>query len=185
MENKIINYDIYFEELEKTCDLSDEKECETRLDLLRNIQDAVLEWETHIQEYDYKQFCKELAERGLRFTPVNDRTAKAKWTKLFAASVSKEKRKEVHFEQFRWHLFSFPILKALEDDVARAAFDTEPKDSVYLFWQHKNEASLMENAHLLMAEDIDHDFIPFYLIFQFFKTLTEFVHTEAQRHRGF
>ena len=161
MENKLINYETYFAEMEKACDLSDEKECETRLDLLRNIQDAVLEWETHIREYDYKQLCKELAERGIRFTPVNDRTIKAKWTKLFAASVPKEKRKEVHFEQYRWHLFSFPILKALEDDAARAAFDAEPKDTFYLFWQHTQKAYLVENAHLFKAEDFDHDFIPF------------------------
>lgn len=161
MENKIINYDTYFKELEKACELSDENERETRLSLLSKIQDAVLEWECHTQEYTYKQFCKELEKRGIRFTSANDRTTKTKWTKLFAASVPKEKRKEVHFEQFRWHLFSFPILDALEDDDARAAFDAEPKDSVYLFWQHKDKAYLVENAHLFKAEDFDHDFIPF------------------------
>ena len=115
----------------------------------------------HINEYDYKQFCKELAERGIRFIPVNDRTTKARWTKLFASSIPKEKRKEVHFEQYRWHLFSFELLKALSDDEARAAFDAEPKDSVYLFWQHTDQAYLVENAHLFKAEDFDHDFIPF------------------------
>jgi len=38
LENKLINYETYFVEMEKACDLSDEKECEIRLDLLRNIQ---------------------------------------------------------------------------------------------------------------------------------------------------
>ena len=161
MENKLINFDIYFEELEKACAISDENERNSQLALLRNIQDAVLEWETHMQEYNYKQFCKELAEKGIHFTSVNDRTTKAKWTNLFASSVPKEKRKEVHFEQYRWHLFSFELLKALSDDEARAAFDDEPKDSVYLFWQHRDQAYLVENAHLFKAEDFDHDFIPF------------------------
>lgn len=161
MENKIINYDIYFEEMEKTCELPDENERDTRLSLLSKIQNAALEWECYIQEYAYKQFCKELVERGIHFTPINDRTTKAKWTKLFAASVPKEKRKEVHFEQYRWHLFSFELLNALTDDEARAAFDAEPKDSVYLFWQHTEKAYLVENAHLFKAEDFDHDFIPF------------------------
>lgn len=160
MENKIINYNMYFEELEKSCDISDENERELRLSLLSKIQDAALEWECHMLEYDYKQFCKELLERGIRFTPVNDRTTKAKWTKLFATSVPKEKRKEVHFEQFRWHLFSFELLDALTEEDARIAFDAEPKDFVYLFWQHKKEAYLIENVHLLKAEDFDHDFIP-------------------------
>ena len=161
MKNKIINYDIFFEEIEKACELIDENERETRLSLLNKIQNTVLEWECHLQEYNYKQFCKELAERGIRFIPVNDRTTKARWTKLFASSIPKEKRKEVHFEQYRWHLFSFELLKALSDDEARAAFDAEPKDSVYLFWQHTDQAYLVENAHLFKAEDFDHDFIPF------------------------
>lgn len=160
MENKMFNYDAYFEEMEKTCDIPDDNEVDIRLSLLHKLQNAALEWDIHIQEYNYKQFLKELYERGLRFTPVNDRTTKAKWTKLFAASVPKEKRKEVHFEQFRWHLFSFELLDALTAGDARAAFDAEPKDAVYLFWQHKKEAYLIENVHLLKAEDFDHDFIP-------------------------
>lgn len=160
MENKMFNYDAYFEEMEKTCDIPDDNEVDIRLSLLHKLQNAALEWDIHIQEYNYKQFLKELYERGLRFTPVNDRTTKAKWTKLFAASVPKEKRKEVHFEQFRWHLFSFELLDALTEDDARAAFDAEPKDAVYLFWQHTKKAYLLENAHLLKAEDLDHDFIP-------------------------
>ena len=161
MKNKLLNFEEYFEELEKACDISDENERNIQLALLRNIQDAVLEWETHMQEYDYKQFCKELVERGIRFTPVNDRTTKAKWTKLFASYIPKEKRKEVYFEQYKWHLFSFELLKALSDDAARAAFDAEPKDSLYLFWQHTDQAYLVENAHLFKAEDFDHTFIPF------------------------
>ena len=160
MENKMFNYDAYFEEMEKTCDIPDDNEVDIRLSLLHKLQNAALEWDIHIQEYNYKQFLKELYERGIRFTPVNDRTTKAKWTILFAASVPKEKRKEVHFEQFRWHLFSFELLDALTEDDARAAFDAEPKDAVYLFWQHTKKAYLLENAHLLKAEDLDHDFIP-------------------------
>ena len=53
------------------------------------------------------------------------------------------------------------LLKAFSDDEARSAFDAEPKDSVYLFWQHTDQAYLVENAHLFKAEDFDHDFIPF------------------------
>ncbi|WP_458407853.1 DUF4275 family protein [Anaerotignum sp.] len=161
MENKLIHFETYFTELEKACDLSDEKEKETRLSLLRNIQNAALEWDIHMQEYEYKQFCKELTDRGIRFTPFDERTTKAKWTKLFAAPIPKEDRKLVHFEQYKWHLFSFELLPALKDDEARAAFDAQEKDTVYLFLQHTKEAYRVENAHLFKAEDFDHDFIPF------------------------
>ena len=156
----LIDFNVYLKESNKSQALSDHAEIVTRQEMLSEIMELTREYYLHVNEYDYKQFCEELLERGIRFTPVNDRTTKAKWTKLFAASVPKEKRKEVHFEQFRWHLFSFELLDALTEDDARAAFDAEPKDAVYLFWQHTKKAYLLENAHLLKAEDIDHDFIP-------------------------
>lgn len=156
----LIDFNVYLKESNKSQALSDHAEIVTRQEMLREIMELTREYYLHVNEYDYKQFCEELLERGIRFTPVNDRTTKAKWTKLFAASVPKEKRKEVHFEQFRWHLFSFELLDALTAGDARAAFDAEPKDAVYLFWQHTRKAYLLENAHLLKAEDLDHDFIP-------------------------
>lgn len=157
----LINFHVYSKEMNKSRSVPDKDELVARQEMLDEIMEAARDYYEHVHAYDYKQFCKELVERGIRFTPINDRTVKAKWTKLFAASVPKEKRKEVYFEQFRWHLFSFPILKALEKEDARAAFDAEPKDSVYLFWQHTKEAYLVENAHLFKAADFDHDFIPF------------------------
>lgn len=156
----LIDFNVYLKESNKSQALSDHAEIVTRQEMLSEIMELTREYYLHVNEYDYKQFCEELLERGIRFTPVNDRTTKAKWTKLFAASVPKEKRKEVHFEQFRWHLFSFELLDALTAGDARAAFDAEPKDAVYLFWQHTKKAYLLENAHLLKAEDLDHDFIP-------------------------
>lgn len=156
----LIDFNVYLKESNKSQALSDHAEIVTRQEMLSEIMELTREYYLHVNEYDYKQFCEELLERGIRFTPVNDRTTKAKWTKLFATSVPKEKRKEVHFEQFRWHLFGFELLDALTEDDARAAFDAEPKDALYLFWQHTKKAYLLENAHLLKAEDLDHDFIP-------------------------
>lgn len=132
----LIDFHVYRKESRKSQTLTDPAEITTRQEMLREIMELTRDYYLHVNEYDYKQFCKELVERGIRFTPVNDRTTKAKWTKLFATSVPKEKRKEVHFEQFRWHLFSFELLDALTEDDARIAFDAEPKDFVYLFWQH-------------------------------------------------
>ena len=157
----LINFHVYLKESNKSQNLTDHAEIVTRQEMLSEIIELTRDYYEHVNEYDYKQFCKELAERGIRFIPVNDRTTKARWTKLFASSIPKEKRKEVHFEQYRWHLFSFELLKALSDDEARAVFDAEPKDSVYLFWQHTDQAYLVENAHLFKAEDFDHDFISF------------------------
>ena len=162
----LINFNVYLKESNKSQALTDHAEIVTRQEMLSEIMELTRDYYNHVNEYDYKQFCKELVERGIRFIPVNNRTTKAKWTKLFAAPIPEEDRKLVHFEQYRWHLFSFELLHALTDDAARTAFDAEPKNSVYLFWQHTNKAYLVENTHLFQAKDFDHDFIPhpdFYL----------------------
>ena len=163
LENELINSEKYFAELEKAFELSDETEKETRLALLRQFREAELNWTIHMRKYEYKTFCEDIKRRGIRFTPVNNSATKAKWTNLFAASISKEDRKKVYFDQYKWHLFSYELLDALTEDDARAAFNAQPKDqdTVYLFWQNARKAFLVENAHLLKAEELDHDYIPF------------------------
>ena len=103
----LINFHVYLKESNKSQNLTDHAEIVTRQEMLSEIMELTRDYYEHVNEYDYKQFCKELMERGIHFPPVNDRTTKARWTKLFASSIPKEKRKEVHFEQYRWHLFSF------------------------------------------------------------------------------
>lgn len=167
MDDYLINFHTYIQESNKSQTLSDNAEIVARQEMLSDIMEAVREYYEHVNSYDYKQFCKELPERGIRFTPVNASTTKAKWTKLFAASISKKDRKQVHFEQYKWHLFSFELLDALTEDTARTTFNAQTKDVVYLFRQHTDKAYLVENAHLLKAEDFDHDFIPHPDIFLF------------------
>ncbi len=161
MKNKIINFDAYLEEIQKACELTDEVEKETQLSLLHKIKEAEQDWEFYMRKYEYKSFLTEIKNRGIRFTPVNDRATKAKWTKLFAADISKGDRKKIYYDDYKWHLFSYELLDALTDDAARAAFDAESKDTVYLFWQRGKKAYRVENAHLFHSSEFDHDFIPF------------------------
>ena len=135
----LINFHVYLKESNKSQALADNAEIVTRQEMLSEIMEMTRDYYNHVNEYDYKQFCKELAERGIRFVPVNDRTTKAKWTKLFAAPISKEERKKVHFEQYKWHLFSYKLLDAMTNDEAREAFNAEPKISVYLFEQYSKD----------------------------------------------
>lgn len=160
MDNYLINFHSYIQESNRTLSLTDKAEIVIRQEMLSEIMEAAREYYDHVNAYDYQQFRKELPKRGIRFTPVNRSTAMAKWTRLFASSVSKEERKRVHFEQYKWHLFSFNLLDAPTEDSARNAFDRCSKDTAYLFFQHKKEAYLVENAHLLKAEDLDHRFLP-------------------------
>ena len=157
----LINFNVYLKESNKSQTLSDNAEIVTRQEMLSEIMELTRDYYEHVKEYDYKQFCKEITERGIHFMPVDNRSIKAKWTKLFASSISKEDRKKVYFEQYKWHLFSYKLLDAITNDEAREAFNAELKDSVYLFEQHSKNAWLVENAHLFKAEDFDHNFIPF------------------------
>ncbi len=159
-DDYLINFHVYLQESNRTPSLTDKAEIVDRQEMLSEIMEAAREYYDHVNAYDYQQFRKELLERGIRFTPVHYSATKAKWTKLFAQSVSKEERKRVHVEQHQWHLFSFELLDALIEDAARKAFDCCPKDTVYLFFQRRKEAYLVENAHLLKAEDLDHRFLP-------------------------
>lgn len=161
MEDYLINFETYIQENNKTLFLTDPAEIVARQEMLGEIMEATREYYDHVNAYDDRQFRQELLQRGIRFTPVNRSTTMAKWTKIFATSVSKENRNHVRFDQYKWHLFSFELLDALTEDAARTAFDICPKDTAYFFFQHTKEAYLVENAHLLKAEDFDHSFIPY------------------------
>lgn len=161
MDDYLINFHVYIQESNRTLSLTDKAEIVNRQEMLHKIMEAAREYYDHVNAYDYQQFCDELPKRGIRFTPVNRNATMAKWTKIFAASISKENRNHVHFEQYKWHLFSFELLDALTEEKARTAFDRCPKHTVYLFCQDTKEAYLVENAHLLKAEDFEHRFLPY------------------------
>ncbi len=85
--------------------------------------------------YEYQQKRVGVIKRGVTFISVSEqaRSLKAKWSKLFAASIDKTIKKEIHYEQFRWHIFSYEKLKAKTGDKARNAFDSSNKSNVYIF----------------------------------------------------
>jgi len=142
------------EEIEK---IEDVHEKEVRQHLLEAIWDKIEDYDAHILDYEYKQHCRNLVERGLVFVPIEKDVVTANWDRLFASSVSEQaKEKTKHYnEQYKWHLFSFELLESFVAADARSVFDTRPKDTIYLFFQYAEEAYLVKNASLLKAEDLD------------------------------
>lgn len=166
MENKIINFDVYIEERRKAGQVADAAERELRYLLLENIREAEQKWDMYQKKWDFRDHLQRLKEKGLVCTPVNNQNIIAEWMTLFAASVSQEECDRIHIDQFKWHLFSYKLLEALSDEDARQAFDALPKDSAYFFDEYGMKTYLIENIHLLKAEDFDHRFVPcddFYL----------------------
>lgn len=53
-----------------------------------------------------------------------------------------------------WHLFSYEKKSCLLDKQANAAFQEEEKKECYLFYQHSDDALILENASSLNASDL-------------------------------
>ena len=142
------------EEIEQMNDVA-EKEARTKL--IEQIMDKITDYDVHVREYAYQQAKKSLADRGIVFEQVDRKPIIAEWDKQFDSLVSAEaKQAAKHYtNQFRWHLFSFELLPALQREEARTAFDKKPKKELYLFFDYVDEAYLIKNAHLLTAEDIE------------------------------
>ena len=138
--------------------ISDEAEKTDRIKLLDNILDSVNEYNSHIFNYEYEQKKQELMRRGVVFVPISrPSTVKANWSRLFAAALCSEEKKSIYYDSYKWHIFSYEKVVALSKSKARQAFNRCIKGKVYVFYQHKEEAFLIENAHLLKSSDFDID----------------------------
>ncbi len=143
----------------KTIDeLNDTEEKTFRLDLLGEIIDKINEYNEHVFEYEFLQKRKKLFEKGISFSFIEKPAIiKTKWTNLFTKNISKETKKNIFFDDYRWHVFSYKVLNALEKDDARQAFNKCRKKEVYAFYQNKNEAFKINKASLLKSGDFDMD----------------------------
>jgi hypothetical protein len=138
--------------------LSDIVEKDTRFQLVDIIIEKINEYNEHVSNYEYNEKRKEIINRGVVFVPLpRPSTIKANWSKLFAASVSSVDKKQIGYESYRWHIFSFEKVDAHTNAKARQAFNRCKKEKVYSFFQHKDEAFYIDNAHLLRSTDFDLD----------------------------
>lgn len=156
------DWNTFIEEEEKVEQLKDEKEKKVRLELLYKTMDevsySIYKYNRHLSQYDYRQKWKEIYSRGVVcILQDNAASIKANWSKIFTQQVTKAEKKEIRYDQFRWHVFSFEKIKALEKEKAREAFDQCKKSNVYVFYQLKDQAFLLKHAKHLKSEDFDSD----------------------------
>ncbi len=111
----------------------------------------------HTEEYSYYEKRKKLSEQGVVFNIVDSNELKKKWIELFTKDISNKTKKEIYFNYYYWHIFSYNILKAKNRKNARYAFNSCRKKRVYVFYQNSEEGYLIENAHLLKSSDFDMD----------------------------
>ncbi|WP_134701081.1 DUF4275 family protein [Ammoniphilus sp. YIM 78166] len=85
------------------------------------------------------------------------------WEDQFASHMSYEEKKSIYlFDHggacgYLWHLFSYGKKDCLKEGNAEEAFNLEPKNTCYVFYQHSDDALILENALLLAADDLTNE----------------------------
>ena len=154
----LIDWDAYFAQEQEIETLTDPIEAAERERLLEEINEKVLNYNAHINAYNYAQHCKSIESRGLIFKSISKRTAARKWDTFFASKISPEEKRKIYYSSFKWHLFSYEKVEALKGDAAKQAFDRCEKESAYLFIQCTDEAWRIDNAQLLTSDDFSVDY---------------------------
>jgi len=137
--------------------LDDENEKRKRHDLLDEIIDGVNEYRSHIYEYKKKQVKLDMESREAIYTEskMTKEQLMKSWEQTFASDIREEVKKKVFFDQFLWHTFSYGVLDAKQKSKARQAFNRKKKSSVFVFYQHQEEAYFIEHAEKLKSSDFN------------------------------
>ena len=102
-----------------------------------------------------QQLSDILTEKSIRALAQDGETVKLGWDLAFGEAVPEDKRQEVFYGQFRWHLFSYGLLEAKSGDEARAALNEKQSQRLQLFWQEDDAAWEMRSAFDLDADTVD------------------------------
>jgi len=83
-----------------------------------------------------------------------------KWEENFANHLNKKEKKSIYLHDqggfcgYLWHLFSYEKKNCLIEEQADKAFNNESKQSCYVFYQHSDDAIILEHATLFTANDL-------------------------------
>ena len=157
-DKNFINWDAYVAEEAELESLSDPEEAAIRKRMLYKIYESTIDYNAHINDYNYMKHCRLIESRGLVFKTIAKRTATEKWDHFFASHLSAAQKRKIFYSRFKWHMFSYEMCDAIEGDAANDAFDLCQKDSAYLFIQCTDEAWKIKNANLLTAADLNVDY---------------------------
>lgn len=81
------------------------------------------------------------------------------WEDNFANHISLQEKKAIYLHDnngacgFLWHLFSYKKKNCLQGEEADKALNNEDKNTCYIFYQHIDDALILEEAGTLGAND--------------------------------
>ena len=81
-----------------------------------------------------------------------------RWEDNFANHLSDNEKKSIYLGVLLWHVFSYGKRDCLQEQQADIALNRESKKSCYVFYQHSNEAFILENASALTAGDFVNEY---------------------------
>ena len=92
--------------------------------------------------------------------PQKREQLRRQWESHFANHLSEKEKKAIFLYDndgasgFLWHVFSYETKECLVGENAEEAFNSEMKSQCYVFYQHEEDAFILENASNLLAEDL-------------------------------
>ncbi|MBM7606677.1 hypothetical protein JOC75_004731 [Metabacillus crassostreae] len=105
------------------------------------------------EEYLYN---KNLQDKGVVISDIEDSEELIKrWDRTFAKNISDHVKRDIYYDQFRWHIFSYEKQECLEEEAARNAFNAVEKQDLYIMYQGVTSVLLYLNASELVAENFD------------------------------
>ena len=85
------------------------------------------------------------------------------WEDHFANHLSQEEKESIYMHDedgacgYLWHLFSYAKKDCLKEEQAEHAFNHESKNACYVFYQHTDDALILENASMFTADDLQNE----------------------------
>lgn len=103
-------------------------------------------------------YLKNLENKGVTIEPLYEESHDFiinKWEQTFVQRLSDEEKKEIYYDQFKWHIFSYEKRECLEGTLARSAFDNQLKDNLLIMFQRLPLVYQYNNAKKVVSEDFD------------------------------
>lgn len=102
-------------------------------------------------------YNKNLEDKGVLVTELCDESEGIiqQWDNVFARNVDDVVKEAIHYSEYKWHMFSYEQQECLIHDAARAAFDAENKNELYVMYQHSPFIQVFQNASTVVAADFD------------------------------
>ncbi|AST90003.1 atp synthase f1 subunit delta [Sutcliffiella cohnii] len=102
---------------------------------------------------------KQLSKSTIKFyeIPKWGRYLRGKWEASFASHLSTVEKEAIYFKSFLWHLCSWEKVDCYEKHDAIKMFERQEKMKCTIFYEHTEEAYLIDNAKNLSVKDLPHD----------------------------